>query len=222
MMNHFLILISLLVLPFHPVDAQPQYKGGSNALNSFLAQNLVYPEYSRQNCISGTIQVSFNLDKNGKISNVKVYKGMGIDLDDEAVRIVKLTSGNWVVPNGHDPVKNVVLPIKFNAEQTRCQTFDAASVAMAVEAYKSREALVNAVTNYYSNKYLSKADTSKETLILALKKQLGFDDDYVDDVMRQAGKKFKQGDREGACEDWLFVRNIGSNKADKMLSINCH
>ncbi|EHQ28240.1 energy transducer TonB [Mucilaginibacter paludis] len=221
-MNHFLVLMYLLVFPFHKADDQPQYKGGSSALNSFLAQNLVYPEYSRQNCISGTIQVSFNLDKNGKTSNVKVYKGLGIDLDDEAVRIVKLTSGNWIVPAGHDPAASIVLPIKFNAEQTHCQTFDAAGVAMAIEAYKSREALVTAVTNYYSNKYLGKADTTKEQLIISLKKQLGFDDDYADQVMQQANKKFKQGDKEGACEDWLFVKNIGSSKADKMLSVNCH
>jgi TonB family protein len=221
-MNHLLILIYLLILPVNKADDQPQFKGGSNALNYFLTQNLVYPEYSRQNCISGTIEVSFNIDKTGKLYHVKVYKGLGIDLDDEAVRVVKLTSGKWIVPAAHNPNDKLILPVRFKAEETRCRTMDAGSIAAAIQAYQSRQALVNAVTNYYSNKHLGKADTTKEQLIISLKKQLGFDDDYAEDVLQQANQKFKQGDHEGACEDWLFIRNIGSNKADKMLANNCH
>jgi TonB family protein len=221
-MNRLLLSMCLLLLPFNKADGQPQFKGGDAGLNYFISQKLVYPEYSKQNCISGTVQVSFTVDKDGKLYHAKVYKGMGIDLDDEAVRVVRLTSGKWVVPAGYDTALQIVLPIKFNADATRCQTVDKNSISNAIDAYRSRQELVNAVTNYYSNKYLGKADTTKEHLITSLKQQLGLDDEYARDVLQQANAKFKQGDRDGACEDWLFVKNIGSHLADDMLSKNCH
>jgi len=216
-----LLLAMFLVLAFK-AEAQPRFKGGERELSNFLSQNLIYPEYSKQNCISGTIQVSFNIDQKGKLSHVKVYKGLGIDLDDEAIRVVKLTSGNWAVPAGFSATENVVLPVKFSPELTQCQTVNKQSINQAIDAYRSRQALVNAITNYYSNKYLGKADTTKEKLIISLKAQLGFDDDYIAEVLQQANTKFKQGDHDGACEDWLFIRNLGSNMADAMLSKNCH
>lgn len=220
-MNRLLLPICLLIFAFK-ANAQPQFKGGSSELSYFLSQNIIYPEYSKQNCISGTIQVSFNVDQSGKLYNVKIYKGLGIDLDDEAIRVVKLTSGKWKVPPGHNAAENIVLPIKFRAEDTRCRMMDSNNISAAIEAYRSRTELINAVTNYYANKYLGKADTSKEHLIITLKNQLGLDDDYAQRIMEQANAKFKQGDRDGACEDWLFVKNIGSDRANKMLAKNCH
>ena len=220
-MNRLLLPICLLMFAFKAY-AQPQFKGGSNELSRFLSANLIYPEYSKQNCISGTIQVSFNIDGSGRLNHVKVYKGLGVDLDDEAIRVVKLTSGQWVVPAGHNVNENIILPVNFKPETTRCQSADAQSISHAIDAYRARQALVNAVTNYYSNKYLGKADTTKEQLIISLKAQLGFDDDFISDVLTQANTKLKQGDHDGACEDWLFIKNIGSSAADTMLSKYCH
>jgi hypothetical protein len=200
---------------------QPQFKGGAVALNRFLSQNLIYPDFSKQNCISGTVQISFNIDLNNKPVNVKVQKGFGIDLDDEAIRLVKLTAGQWTLPPNHDLNTTLILPVNFNSSQTRCQTVSRNDMEQAITTYKAREALVDAVTNYYENKYLGKADVTKEPQIQALKKQLGLDDAYAEDVVSQANQKLKQGDREGACEDWKFVRNIGSNKADAQLAKYC-
>jgi len=209
-----------LLACFGLVNAQPHFKGGDDELAYFLKEHIVYPEYSRQNCISGTIQVSFNLDAAGKLHNAKVYKGMGIDLDDEAVRVIKLTSGKWIVPAGTDLNANLVIPINFSADQTRCHE-TREDIGAAIETYKANQALIAAVTNYYSNKYQGKADTTKEAEIIALKEQLGFDDDYTDRIIKQANRKLKEGDKEGACEDWLFVRNIGSTKADALLAKYC-
>lgn len=222
MKYRFIIITGLLLLQFGLVNAQPHFKGGDNALSYFLKDNLVYPEYSRQNCISGTIQVSFNVDREGKLHHIKIYKGMGIDLDDEAIRVLKLTSGKWIVPADSDPDANLVIPITFNVDDTRCRESGNTDMGAAIEAYKAREALVAAVTNYYSNKYQGKADTTKEDQIIALKEQLGFDDDFAGRIVKQANRKLKEGDKEGACEDWLFVRNIGSSKADDMLAKYCH
>ncbi len=219
-MLYLFILFQSFVGAFFTED-QPQFKGGQGALNNFLSQNLIYPDYSKQNCISGTVQVSFNIDLNNKPVNVKVQQGFGVDLDDEAVRLVKMTAGKWILPADHDLSTTLILPVNFNLSDSRCGLRNRNDMEQAITAYKAREALVDAVTNYYKNKYLGKADTAKEAEILALKKQLGLDDDYADELINQASTKLKQGDREGACEDWNFVRNIGSDKADAMLAKYC-
>lgn len=220
-MKNSLLTVSFLMLTFTAL-AQPQFKGGDRKLSELLSNSLIYPEYAKQNCISGTVQVSFNVDQAGKVSHVKVYKGLGVDLDDEAVRVVRLTSGKWVVPPGHNKNESIILPVKFNTDPTRCQNADRQSIEQAINAYRQRQALVNAVTNYYSNKYEGKADSTKEQVIINLKAQLGFDDEFAAEILKQANAKLKQGDTEGACEDWLFIRNIGSDIADGMLSRYCH
>lgn len=202
-------------------NAQPVFKGGPEALNRYLADHIIYPEYSRQNCIPGTIKVKFRLDSLGKVSEAAVLEGLGIDLDDEAIRVVKLTAGKWQLPPRYNTNSNIVLPIRFVPDNARCTNATNTSIAMAIANYQSRQELQNAVTNYYKNKYTGTADTTKEAQIIILKKQLGYDDNFITDVLEQAGKKMKQGDKDGACEDWNFIRNIGSDKADEFIKKYC-
>lgn len=203
------------------VFAQPAFKGGPQALSVFLKSKIVYPEYSRQNCISGTIDVAFKLDKNGRVADAKVQRGLGIDLDDEALRVIKLTSGQWIIPADYVTTTTLVQPIRFDPETNRCGNISAANMQAAIDDYKNRQELENAVTNYYINKYKGKADLSKEQYILTLKKQLGFDDELISDLLKQANEKLKQGDKESACIDWNFIRNIGSDKADSFIAKYC-
>jgi TonB family protein len=200
---------------------QPAFKGGQDALNDFLKAKIIYPEYSRQNCISGTINVSFVIDKDGIVHDAKVQDGPGIDLDDEALRVIKLTSGQWVIPAGYNVKTNIVQPIRFDPDPARCGPANIRDMQSAIASYKAQQELENAVTNYYINKYKGKADTTKEAIIINLKKQLGYDDDFIDDLLSQANEKFKQGDKEAACHDWNFIRNIGSDKADNFIRKYC-
>jgi len=202
-------------------NAQPSFKGGAQALDRFLTDDIVYPEYSRQNCIPGTVKVRFRLDSLGKVSEASAIDGLGIDLDDEAVRVIKMTSGKWQLPANYNTNNNIVLPIRFVPDNAHCINATNASITLAIANYQSRQELQNAVTNYYKNKYIGKADTTKETRIIILKKQLGYNDDFITDVLEQANKKLKQGDKDGACEDWDFIHNIGSDRADEFIKRYC-
>lgn len=201
--------------------AQITFKGGRAALDRYLTTNIVYPEYSRQNCISGTIKVQFHVDSAGNVSKIAVQDGLGIDLDDEAIRVVRMTSGKWVIPAGQNYGSNIILPVRFTPDNIRCGGTTQANMQAAIANYKAQEELQNAVTNYYKNKYLGKADAADEQEILDLKKQLGYDDNFINDMLDQANKKLKQGDKTGACEDWNFICNIGSDKADTYLQKYC-
>jgi TonB family protein len=202
-------------------NAQSDFKGGQAALYSFLSQKIVYPEYSRQNCISGTIKVSFMLDKNGNVIDAKVADGLGIDLDDEALRVIKLTSGKWNTSAKYN-LETIIVPIRFEADQTVCGIYNQANTTQAIIAYKNRQLLEDEVTNYYKAKYEGKADTTHEAEITGLKKLLGFDDKFISDMMEQANEKFQQGDTDGACHDWTFIKNIGSDQSDQMLAKYCN
>lgn len=206
-----------------PAMAQPVFKGGQAALDNFLSGKILYPEFSSQNCIAATIQVSFMINPNGQVADAKVQQGPGIDLDDEALRVVKLTSGKWDIPAGYDKAVRVVLPIRFQPDYLKCQkrTTPAMSMKQAIATYQKRQELENAVTNYYINKREGKADLQKEATIIALKKELEIDEELYKQLLEQADQKLKQGDKEGACKDWNFIKNTGSNLADSYLAKYC-
>lgn len=75
---------------FTMVDQQPEYPGGVNAMMKFLSDNLQYPEDARENNIAGTVFISFVVEKNGEISNVRILRGLYKSLDEEALRVVKM------------------------------------------------------------------------------------------------------------------------------------
>jgi len=216
-----LLFILLLTITVNVTYGQPPaFKGGGAALNNFLTQKIIYPEYSRQNCIPGTIKVSFRLDKSGKVYDAKVSQGLGIDLDDEALRVVKLTSGKWLIPaDYHSSI--IILPVIFQPDAAKCSAKNSADINQAIQAYKIEQRQQDAITNYYKAKYAGKTDTRQETDIINLKNQLGYDDDFISDVLEQAKEKLQQSDTTGACHDWTFIHNIGSNRADEFLARYC-
>lgn len=200
---------------------QPTFKGGTDALNNFIANRMIYPTFSKNNCLQGKIFVSFSLDKEGNVFNSKVQKGLGIDLDQEALRLIRLTNGKWEVPDNYDTNSQLVIPISFSLKNYNCNDRSSDEIGKAIELYRNRLALQNVVTNYYRNKYEGKINQQNEIEIINIKNDLGFDDKFINEKMREAKQKLKQGDKEGACESWYFVKNIGSNAADEMIVENC-
>lgn len=96
------------------VDKAPYYKGGQDSLVKFLKSNVKYPQDAANRNVQGSVLVSFVIDKEGNVGNVKVIRPVSPDIDREAVRVIKLMSG-WEpgVLNGQkvDVVYN--MPIVF-------------------------------------------------------------------------------------------------------------
>lgn len=74
---------------FTIVEEQPGFPGGEAALMEYLKNNIKYPQLARESNIQGTVFVTFVVEPNGSISNVKVLRGIGGGCDDEAIRVVK-------------------------------------------------------------------------------------------------------------------------------------
>ena len=77
------------------VEQMPSFPGGSQKLKEFIEENLRYPKELEETCVQGRVIVRFVVERNGKLSNVKVVKSVDPVLDKEALRIVKLMP-RWI------------------------------------------------------------------------------------------------------------------------------
>lgn len=72
----------------------PTFPGGGAAMDQYLQENLVYPANAKANGIQGKVYVQFIVEKDGRITNVEVRRGVNEELDAEAMRLVK-EMPNW-------------------------------------------------------------------------------------------------------------------------------
>lgn len=67
----------------------PQFVGGQEALDTYIATNLKYPATARDNGIEGVVAVVFVVKTDGSIGNIKIKRMVDPDLENEAIRLVK-------------------------------------------------------------------------------------------------------------------------------------
>ena len=88
--------------------------GGITSFYQYLVDNMRYPAQARRLGVEGKVALSFVVDKNGAISDVKVLKGIGSGCDEEAVRVMK-NAPNWSPGKQRGkPVKQrCIIPLNF-------------------------------------------------------------------------------------------------------------
>lgn len=70
-------------------DVMPEFPGGQKALFEFFAKNIKYPAEAFEKKEEGRVYLTFVIEKDGSVSNVKVARGVSPSLDAEAIRIIK-------------------------------------------------------------------------------------------------------------------------------------
>lgn len=92
------------------VEQMPTYKyGGEKGMIKFIKDNFIYPSDS----VKGTVYVTFVVDKTGKLTDLKLLRGLSPQADKEALRLTNLLEFNPGIQNGR-PVSVVFnMPIKF-------------------------------------------------------------------------------------------------------------
>ena len=82
-------------IPFQLVEEKPSFNGGdANEFSKWVNSKLVYPEIAKENGIQGRVTLQFTVNADGRVSNVKVLRGVDSSLDKEAVRVVS-SSPKW-------------------------------------------------------------------------------------------------------------------------------
>lgn len=99
---------------FTIVEEMPSFPGGEAELFKYLGKNIKYPQMATDAGISGVVYVTFVVDKDGKIRDVKVLRGIGGGCDEEAVRVVKsMPSWKPGKQRGKAVTVQYNLPIRF-------------------------------------------------------------------------------------------------------------
>lgn len=91
----------------------PAYPTGEDSLNAFIRSNLQYPKQAKKDKVQGMVTLSFNVDSAGNARDIKVYKSLGKDCDEEAIRLLKLIP-HWIP--GTKEGKLVTMPYYMNVE----------------------------------------------------------------------------------------------------------
>jgi len=99
------------------VEKMPAFPGGDEARMRFLQENIIYPAEARTKGYQGTVYVTFVVDPDGQITDVRVLKGVHESIDAEAVRVVSMMP-NWepgIVKD--EPVRvQFTMPISFTLQ----------------------------------------------------------------------------------------------------------
>ena len=82
-------------IPFQLVEKKPSFQGGdANEFSKWVNSRLVYPEIAKENGVQGRVTLQFTVEADGRVTNVKVLRGVDESLDKEAVRVVS-SSPKW-------------------------------------------------------------------------------------------------------------------------------
>ena len=161
---------------FTVVEQLPEFEGGMAKLGQYLQGSLRYPAAAEKANIQGRVFVSFIVDKTGEVSDIKILKGLGFGIDEEAIRVVQ-NMPRWKPAMQDGKVVNVRfnLPINFELEPGAVNaknetdfrhdynTFVVNGEKVSYEEYQNAEKL------YESGRYGIEGWTDKDTKTAYLK-----------------------------------------------------
>lgn len=105
------------VVSYYDCDYRPAFLNSTDPaqfLEKWVYQYLKYPESAVRNGIQGKVMVDFIVGKDGKVTDVRVVRGVDPELDEEAVRVVS-ASPKWKPGrvNGVKVRTSMTIPVEF-------------------------------------------------------------------------------------------------------------
>jgi protein TonB len=100
------------------LEVMPEFPGGQVGWATYLQETMRYPPIARENNISGKVQLSFIVEKDGSLSEIKVLQGIGGGCDEEAVRVL-MNSPQWKPGIQDGKLVRVIYTIVLNFKLTK-------------------------------------------------------------------------------------------------------
>ena len=93
----------------------PSFPGGQEAMLQFLKENLLWPDVEAD--VQGRVIVTFVVETDGSLTDLKVVRGLDPAFDKEALRIVK-SMPKWIpgTQNGQPIRVRYSVPVTFKLE----------------------------------------------------------------------------------------------------------
>ncbi len=103
------------ILNFASVEVVPDFPGGMKKFYEFVGKNYNYPPAAREQNVTGRVTMSFVVEKDGSLTDIKVLRDLGFGTGEEAIRLLK-SSPRWKpgVQNGRPVRVAYTLPITLN------------------------------------------------------------------------------------------------------------
>jgi len=102
---------------FQIVESMPDFPGGDEARLTYLRDNIKYPQIARESNISGTVHVTFVVEKDGRVTDIRILRGIGGGCDEEAMRVIKAMPRWKPGKQRGKPVRvQFNMPIKFTLQ----------------------------------------------------------------------------------------------------------
>ena len=99
---------------FRIVEKKPKFPGGIEALYKYIGSNIKYPAMAKDSGIKGTVHITFVVEKDGSITDVKLLRRIGGGCDEEAIRVIgEMPNWNPGKQRGKPVRVQFNLPISF-------------------------------------------------------------------------------------------------------------
>ena len=100
------------------IETQPAFPGGMEKFYAYLRKTVKYPPIAAESNIQGKVFLSFVVEKNGELTDIKVDRKLGGGTDEEAIRVLK-ASPRWTpgIQNGNPVRVKYNIPISFTLAQ---------------------------------------------------------------------------------------------------------
>ena len=115
------------VVSFYDCDERPLFSNNADPrhfLKEWVYHYLRYPQSAVRDGVQGTVMVQFIIEKDGKVSDVRVVKGVDPELDEEAVRVIA-ASPKWKPGKmgGNRVRSSLTIPVEFRLEKKNKPSF---------------------------------------------------------------------------------------------------
>ncbi|WP_443945711.1 TonB family protein [Pedobacter sp. AW1-32] len=82
------------VFDFVSIEKQPEFPGGLKQFYKYLGGSIRYPKEAQDHNIQGKVFLSFVVEKDGSLTDIKITRGLGGGTDEEAIRVLE-ESPKW-------------------------------------------------------------------------------------------------------------------------------
>ena len=102
---------------FTVVEDMPSFPGGDKALMQYIGKSMKYPVIAQENGIQGRVIVSFVIERDGRVADATVVRGVDPSLDKEALRVVNSMPAWTPGKQRGKPVRvKYTLPVTFRLQ----------------------------------------------------------------------------------------------------------
>ncbi|PTQ95705.1 TonB family protein [Mucilaginibacter yixingensis] len=99
---------------YSKIEQSAEFPGGIDSFFKFMSKNLKYPPDAKKNNVQGKVFLTFVVEKDGSLTDIKVVRGIGYGCDEEAIRVMKLSPKWNAAMHDNKPVRQqYTIPILF-------------------------------------------------------------------------------------------------------------